>query len=179
MTGPRAAAAIAALFTALTLQASVVSAVAIPVPLSLPAVLVAAIGLSQGAGTGIAFGFSAGLVADLGSSHPAGVLALCWMGIGLLCGLAGDHRSLRRDISIATVICTAAASVATAGLVLLGADGATLANVVRYIVPTAIGDGVLALLLVPLVRLALRSDVLQVPRLPELHLDLSNQEVPW
>ncbi len=38
------------------------------------------------AGAGMAFGFAAGLIADLGSAHPAGVLALCWLGVGLVCG---------------------------------------------------------------------------------------------
>jgi cell shape-determining protein MreD len=179
VTRTRIAAALAALLSALALQACVVSAIAIPVPVSLPAVLVAAVGLSQGAGCGIAFGFSAGLVADLGSAHPAGVLALCWMGIGLLCGLAADRRSLRRDIGIATLSCAMAASLASAILSLLGSEGASAADVVRYLVPTTIGDGFLALLLVPLVRLAFRSDVLRAPSLPPFHLDLPAAEMPW
>ena len=51
----------------------------VPVPVSLPALLVAAVALVDGPGVGMAFGFAAGLLADLGSEHPAGVLALCWM----------------------------------------------------------------------------------------------------
>ncbi len=164
MTRVRIAAAAAALLSALAIQASVVSAVTLAVPVSLPAVLVAAVALSDGAGAGISYGFAAGLIADLGSTHPAGVLALCWMGIGMLCGLAADRTSVRRDVLIATGVCTAGAVLATALLALLGSDGASLGAALRYAAPTFLGDGALALVLVPLVRVVLRSDALHAPR---------------
>jgi hypothetical protein len=67
---------LAALLTALLLQATLVGPLAMSVPVSLPAVLVAAVALVDGPATGMSFGFTVGLFADLGSSHPAGVLAL-------------------------------------------------------------------------------------------------------
>ena len=42
-------------------------------------------------------GFSAGLLADLGSHHPAGVLALAWLLLGLGCGLLADRAPPGRD----------------------------------------------------------------------------------
>ena len=84
MTRARVAAALAAIITALLLQATLVAPVTAPWPVSLPAVLVAAVALVDGPATGMSLGFAAGLVADLGSHHPAGVLALCWLGVGLL-----------------------------------------------------------------------------------------------
>src|ERR1700709_2482824 len=97
MTRGRVAVAAAGIVTALLLQAAVVGPVVSPYAVSLPLVLVAAVGLVDGPATGLGFGFAAGLVADLGSAHPAGVFALVWMGVGLLCGLVADRQSLRRD----------------------------------------------------------------------------------
>jgi hypothetical protein len=79
MNRARVAAALAALLTALLLQATLIGPVTMPLPVSLPALLVAAIALVDGPGAGLAFGFAIGLIADLGSEHPAGVLALCWL----------------------------------------------------------------------------------------------------
>ena len=83
MTRSRIAAALAGILTVLLLQATLVAPVCTPFAVSLPAVLVAAVALVDGPATGISFGFAAGLMADLGSRHPAGVLALCWLGVGL------------------------------------------------------------------------------------------------
>ena len=174
MTRVRVAAAIAAMLTALALQAGVISAVTMSVPVSLPAILVAAVALRDGAGAGIAFGFSFGLVADLGSSHPAGVYALTWMGVGLLCGLAADRNSVRRDAMIATTVCTVAALAATLLLAVVGADGATFADALRYLLPCLIGDAVLAVLVVPLVGRLLRVDVLRAPQPPPVLLGVDS-----
>ena len=171
MTRARVAAAIAALLTALVLQASLVGPLTDAVPASLPALLVAAVGLVDGPGSGLAYGFAAGLVADLGSEHPAGVLALTWLGVGLLSGLLkAPNARLRHDVVLAAAVTALAGVVSTALLAVLGYDGATLTDAVRYAVPTVLFDLLLAVAVVPLVRLFLNTDRLRLPR-PVLVLD--------
>ena len=162
------------MLTAFALQAGVVSAVTLPVPISLPALLVAAVALTDGAGAGIAYGFGAGLVADLGSGHPAGILAITWMVIGMLCGLAADRASLRRDVLIATGVCTVGAALATLALAVLGYEGAGVGAVLRYTLPTFLGDAVLAAVVVPVVRRFLHADALQAPRAPGILLGVDS-----
>ena len=174
MTRVRLAAGIAALLTALALQAGVIAPLVLPLPVSLPAVLVAAIALSDGPGAGIAFGFCAGLIADLGSTHPAGVYALAWMTIGMLCGLAADKTSVRADALIAAAVCTVGATATTIVLTVLSKDGASFHDVAGQFIPTAIGDLVLALILVPIVRRFLRADVLRAPREPVILLGVDS-----
>lgn len=165
MTRVRVAAAIAALLTVLVLQATLVGPLADTVPASLPALLVAAVALADGPGTGIAFGFTAGLITDLGSEHPAGVLALCWLGVGLVCGRSGaPNAPVLRDVMFSAVACSVAAVVSTGLLALIGADGASGRDTVRFALPALAIDLVLALVVVPLVRLFLRSDRLRAPR---------------
>jgi cell shape-determining protein MreD len=165
VTRARVAAAVAALLTALLLQATLVGPLTLPVPASLPALLVAAIALVDGPGAGLAFGFAAGLVADLGSDHPAGILALCWMGIGLLCGcLAAPHTPTRRDAAIAAGTCGLAGVVATVLLAATNSDGASWADALRYAVPATLLDALLALAVVPVVRRFLSTDRLRAPR---------------
>lgn len=162
MTRARVAAAMAGILTALLLQATLVAPVSAPFAVSLPAVLVAAVALVDGPATGMSFGFAAGLVADLGSRHPAGVLALSWLGVGLLCGTLADRRSLRRDALTAGVVCGLASSAATLLLALVHAGG-TVWDAVRDVVPAGIGDALLALVLVGLVRRMLHTDSLRAP----------------
>jgi rod shape-determining protein MreD len=165
MTRARIAAAIAALLTALVLQATLVGPLADVIPASLPALLVAAIAVVDGPGAGIAFGFAAGLITDLGSEHPAGVLALCWLAVGLVCGLLNaPNARIRHDVAVTTVVCGVASIVSTLALVMLGADGADVTDAVRYAIPATLLDGLLALAVVPLVRLFLRTDRLRAPR---------------
>lgn len=172
MTRARVAAALAAILTALLLQATLVAPLTIPVPVSLPAVLVAAVALVDGPGSGLAFGFATGLLADLGSTHPAGVLALCWMGVGLLCGLAAGRGTVRRDAATAAVICAVASLAATTLLAVVNSGGATVGDGFKYLVPTGLGDALLALAVVPLVRVFLHTDSLRAPHpvLAELEL---------
>ncbi len=165
MTRARVAAAIAALLTALVLQATLVGPLADTIPASLPALLVAAIAVVDGPGAGIAFGFAAGLITDLGSEHPAGVLALCWLAVGLVCGrLNAPNARIRHDVLIVTIACGAASVVSTIALAALGADGAVATDALRYAIPATLLDGMLALAVVPLVRLFLRTDRLRAPR---------------
>jgi cell shape-determining protein MreD len=159
------AAAVAALLTALVLQATLIGPLAGAVPASLPALLVAAVALVDGPGAGLAFGFTAGLVTDLGSEHPAGVLALCWLAVGLVCGLCrAPNARLRHDIVLAAVVCALGSVVSTTVLAVVGADGASLDDAVRYALPALLVDGLLALAVVPLVRAFLRTDRLRLPR---------------
>jgi cell shape-determining protein MreD len=163
VTRARAAAALAAILTALLLQGSVVGPWAGPVPVSVPAVLVAAVALVDGPGSGMAFGFVAGLLADLGSTHPAGVLALCWLGTGLVCGLLADRRGVRRDAATAAIVCALAGLAGSVLLAVLHADGATVSGGLMHVVPAGLGDALLALVLVPLTRRFLRADHLRAP----------------
>jgi hypothetical protein len=165
MTRARIAAAVAALLTALLLQATVVGPVTAPLPVSLPAVLVAAVALVDGPGTGLAFGFATGLIADLGSEHPAGVLAGCWLGLGLACGLcAARHARVLRDVGVAAVACGVASVAASLVLALTNAGPVDLDQAVRYGILAGLVDVVLAIALVPLVRWALHSETLRAPR---------------
>lgn len=164
MTPARVAAAGAALVSALLLQATVVGPVSVPLPVSLPAVVVAAVALTDGPGTGLAFGFTSGLVADLGTQHPAGILALTWMVLGAGCGLGADPRAtVRRDAAVSAVLVTLTALFGGVLLAVLGADGVQLHELLTHAGPALLGDAILALGIVPLVRCLLRSELLRRP----------------
>jgi rod shape-determining protein MreD len=160
MTRTRVVAALAGMLTALLLQATVVAPVSAPLPVSLPAVLVAAIALADGPATGMSFGFAAGLLADLGSQHPAGVLALCWLGVGLVCGTVADRHTVRRDAIVAGAVCGAASALATVLLVVVRSAG-SVPEAIVYLVPATAGDALLAVAVVALVRRMLRTDALR------------------
>lgn len=162
MTRARVAVAAAGILTTLLLQAVLVGPVVAPYAVSLPLVLVAAVGLVDGPATGLGFGFAAGLVADLGSVHPAGVFALVWMGVGLLCGLVADRQSLRRDAVTAGVLSGVGSSVATLVLALV-TSRAGVWDAVRDLVPSVIGDVLLAFAVLALVRRLLHTDSLRKP----------------
>lgn len=162
MTRARVAAAIAGIITALLLQATLIGPATFPVPVCLPAVLVAAVALVDGPATGMSFGFAAGLVADLGSSHAAGILALCWLGVGLVCGMFAQRRGVPRDALCAGIVCGVASSVAALLLVLVHRGG-TAADAVVYLLPAIGADAILALGAVALLRRMLHSDTLRAP----------------
>jgi cell shape-determining protein MreD len=164
MTRTRLLAGLTAIITALLVQATLVAPLAGTVAASLPAVLVAAAALVDGPGTGVALGFAAGLVADLGSSHPAGVLALCWMAVGLGCGTLAGRAALPRDVAVSAV---AAACASAASLLFLGAvhaAGGGVGAAVRAVVPAFLVDLPLAILVVPIVRWFLRHPSLRLQR---------------
>lgn len=162
MTRARVAAAVATTITALLLQATLVGPAFSPWAVSLPAVLVAAVALVDGPATGMSFGFAAGLAADLGSRHPAGVLALCWLGVGLICGSIADRRSLRRDALTVGLVCGAAAGAATLLLAILEYGGSPLDAITDF-VPVVVVSSVLAFGVVALVRAMLHTDNLRAP----------------
>jgi cell shape-determining protein MreD len=162
MTPARLAAAIAAVITALLLQATLVAPLTVSVPISLPAVLVAVVALQCGPGTGMSLGFSAGLLADLGSTHPAGVLALAWLGLGLAGGmLAQPARSVFKQAGLAALGATIAAAGVTTLLALLGPSGSRLDQVLPQTPWTLLGDAVLALAVGPAARAFLASAALR------------------
>lgn len=166
MSRARVVAAIAALLTALLLQATLLGPLAAPAPASLPALLVAAVALVDGPGTGIPLGFAAGLIADLGSDHPAGILALSWMLVGLVAGLARSYptpSSVRRDGAVAAVVCGLGSVVAGLLLTVTGSGGTSLGEVFRLAVPATLLDALVGLVVVALVRTFLRSASLRRP----------------
>ena len=172
MTRVRVCAAIAALLTALLVQATVISPVLIAVQVSLPLVVIAATALHEGPGTGIAFGFAAGLIADLSSGHAAGIDALCWMVVGLLCGLSADRTKIRRDALVATVLCTAAGVAATLIEALVHTRGVGVASAFDSLVPAVITNAVLAAILVPLARWFLDLERMRKPAAPAVLLGI-------
>ena len=163
MTRSRVAAAAAVIVTSLLLQATLIGPLTIPVDVSLPAVVVAAVALVDGPATGMSFGFATGLIADLGSSHPAGVLALTWLGLGVLCGKAVDRRSVLGDALTAAILCALASVVAEIVLAIVHAGGANVGRALLYAAPAAVGDFVLALMVVPLARRLLHTEQLRAP----------------
>ena len=159
----RLLAAATAALTALLLQATLIAPLTEPIPASLPAVLVGAVALVDGAGTGLAYGFVLGLLADLGSTHPAGVLALCWMGVGLVCGTVGAHHSVLRGAVAIGVSAGVAALVANVGLAIVGSSGATFLAAVEGAGPAPAIDILIGLAIVPLTRAFLRTESLRAP----------------
>lgn len=171
MTRARVAAAAAAIVTALLLQATLVGPVCAPLAVSLPGVIVAAVALVDGPATGMSFGFTLGLAADLGSRHPAGVLALCWLGLGLAAGTVADRYRLRRD-AVMTGLLAGGAGVLAGLLLVMVHRGGTLADLAVHAPATVAVDIVLAFPLVALARRMLRTDSLRArePARPELVL---------
>jgi cell shape-determining protein MreD len=169
----RLAAAVAAIVTALLLQATLITPLAPGLPVSLPLVLVIAVGLADGPGAGLVFGFVCGLSADLGSAHPAGVLALTWLLAGLLAGRVGARHRLRFLVLTTGVLGLLVTAATAALLVALPSAGHSQWSTVLAAAPAAVVDAALALLLVPLVRGFLRSTVLRTlhPAYVELELD--------
>jgi cell shape-determining protein MreD len=164
VTPARLATALAAILTALLLQATLVSPAAITAQLSLPAVLVAAVALESGPGTGMSLGFATGLTADLASAHAAGVFALCWLAVGVGCGVLADaRRRVLAQATIAAAACAVAGAAATLILAVIGDPGGTAGDAVRGLLPALLGDFVLALLIIPITRRFLRSAVLHLP----------------
>jgi len=165
----RLAAAAAGLITALLLQASLISPLAFPVPVSLPALLVIVVACYAGPGVGIGLGFCTGLLADLGSDHPAGVQALCLLGAGLVAGKLGGlavqrgYRT-RGTAALAAAIGTGACAASGLLLAILGSHAASLRATVLSLPPVALSEALLGLLLVPLVRRLLRAQGIRSPR---------------
>lgn len=89
MTIVRGVAGLSGVITAMLVQATLVGPLVYPVPVSLPLLVVVGVAVLSGSSTGIALGFGAGVLADLTSHHPVGLLALIWMGAGIVGGTVG------------------------------------------------------------------------------------------
>jgi cell shape-determining protein MreD len=154
--------AVASVITVLLVQATVVGPLTFPLPVSLPALLVIVVGIYAGPGVGLSLGFATGLLADLGSDHPAGVLALCWLAAGLaagkLGGLATERGYRTRGVAgLAAVLAACTALGVGFLLAVLGSHGDTLMLAVRSVIPVGLVDALLGLALVPLTRGMLRA----------------------
>ncbi len=167
----RLAAAVAGVITVLLLQTTLIGPLTFPVPVSLPALMVIVVGIYAGPGIGVGLGFAMGLLADLGSDNPAGVQALCFLAAGLVAGIVGGLATQRgygtRGIAamaaaIGTVTCVAV------GLLLsvLGSHAASLQLTARSVIPVALTEALLGLLVVPVVRKLLRAQGIRAPRTP-------------
>jgi rod shape-determining protein MreD len=147
----------AGVVVALLVQAMVVGPLALAVAVSVPAVLVAAVAVQAGPGAGMSLGFCAGLLADLGSDHPAGVLAFGWLLLGVGAGRLTESRRLPAQ---AVLVGSAAALVSTAVALALsaaGRSGSSLGDVLRGAPYTFAGDAALAVPVVVLTAWCLRT----------------------
>jgi rod shape-determining protein MreD len=157
----RMALALAAVVSVLLLQATVIGPLTFPVPVSLPALMVIVVAIYAGPGVGIGLGFATGLLADLGSDHPAGVQALGWMAAGVIAGMVGGLATERgyrtRGVAaLAAAIGAATALVVAFMLAILGSHAATATVAVRSVIPVGLADALIGLVLVPIVRSLLR-----------------------
>lgn len=169
MTGTRIASAVAGVLTALLLQASLLGPLTFPVPVSLPALLVIVVGIYAGPGVGMALGFATGLLADLGSDHPAGAQALCWLAAGLVAGMLGGlplqrGYGTRPVAALAAVLGAATSGVLGLLLAILGSHAATAVLALKYLIPVGLTDALLGLAVVPVVRALLRAQGVRSPR---------------
>jgi len=165
----RVAMACAGVLTVLLLQATVIGPLTFPVPVSLPVLLVIVVGVYAGPGMGLGFGFATGLLADLGSDHPAGVQALCWMAGGLVAGIVGGLATERGYRTRGVALFAAGLAALTSWLVvlllsILGSHAATVWLAFRDLIPIALTDSLLGLLVVPTVRSMLRMQGIRGPR---------------
>lgn len=158
----RAAAAVATVVTTILLQATVVGPLGLPLPVNLPLVAVLAVAVVSGPSAGITLGFGAGLVLDLGSTHPVGVLAALWLGAGLVGGWLGGlvHR-VRPRAALVGALGGLTAAVTAVVLALLGASTGPLPTLLLRTVPATLLDAILALAVVPAAAAALRSPALR------------------
>jgi cell shape-determining protein MreD len=166
MTPLRATAAAAAILTALLLQGALVGPIFAPLAVSLPAVMIAAVALHDGASAGMCLGFATGLLADLGSAHPAGLLALAWLGVGLCCGRAADPRRGGLSRALLTgAACGASASVTSLAMMLVRSPRAGFGwSWAAEVGGAAALDAALALAVLPIVGAFLDSAALNARR---------------
>lgn len=104
---------------AVVLQETVVER--LPLPGAAPdlvLVLVVAVALLRGPRTGVVTGFAAGLLADLGSDHELGRLALVYVLAGFLAGLLEDD--VQGSVVVPAVTGAVAAAVAVLGYAAVG-----------------------------------------------------------
>jgi hypothetical protein len=76
--------------------------------------------------------------------------------------MVADRRGLRRDAVTAGLVCAVSTSIATVVLAVTR-SGANAADAVVYLLPTALGDALLAFAVLALVRRMLRTESLRAP----------------
>jgi rod shape-determining protein MreD len=165
----RIAMAAASVITVLLLQATLIGPLTFPVPVSLPVLVVVVVGIHAGPGVGLGLGFATGLLADLGSDHPAGVLALCWMASGSVAGIVGGLATERgyatRGVAgMAAVLGAASSWLVAMMLAILGSHAASAWLAFRDVIPVGLVEALLGLIVVPVVRAMLRSQGIRTPR---------------
>ncbi|MGI8695071.1 MAG: rod shape-determining protein MreD [Mycobacteriales bacterium] len=102
----------------LALQTTVVSR--LPLPGGRPdllLVVVVAAALGGGVNVGVGIGFTVGLAADLLSPHPAGLLALIYLVVGLTVGRIDSER--QRGVGWSVIVVVVAGAASLVGYVLL------------------------------------------------------------
>lgn len=159
MSPRRLALGVAVVLTALLAQTVVLAR--LPLPGAVPdllLVVVVAFGLAEGARSGAVVGMCAGLLADLGSDHELGRLALAYALTGHLAGLA--HAQPQRRALLAPLVvglsAVLAVTVYAAEGVLLGDPRVTVAAYVRGLAATVTYCVALTPVVVPVVGLLVR-----------------------
>ena len=151
--GPGIAVALAGVL-AVVLQSSVLARLPLPggAP-NLVLVLVVAVGLAGGASAGLGTGFAAGLLTDLLSAHPVGLLALCFALAGFVAGLL--EADVQRTVLVPmVVVAVATVAVGLAYLAVLDLLGREAAGGIADLPGTAAYDVMLTPFVVPLVAAA-------------------------
>lgn len=147
---------------ALLLQGTVIAR--LPLPGAAPdlvLVVVVAFALAEGPLSGMVTGFVAGLLADLGSDHELGRIALVLTLVGYVAGLLADEAGRSRALPFGAVALAAAGGISlyAAEGVLLGDPRITGAALIRSLLGTVPYCVLLTPLVVPLIgSLVLRVD---------------------
>jgi rod shape-determining protein MreD len=141
---------------AVVLQGSLVARLPLPggAP-NLAVLLVVGVALAAGPAAGLGCGFTAGLVMDLMSDHPVGVLAICLTIVGFAVGLleADPDRSAFWPVVVVAVAAAGTQLVFAALAGLLGAG----AGAAMHSLPASVGyDVLLTPFVIPLVAAAER-----------------------
>jgi rod shape-determining protein MreD len=144
---------------ALVLQVAILAR--LPLPGAAPdlvLVVVAAVALAVGARSGAVTGFAAGLLVDLQTDTAVGRVALAYVVVGFLAGLAGDRGDRSLGASTVLVAGLSAVAVLVYGLegALLGDARVTGASIGRSLASTVPYCGALAAVVVPPVGALLR-----------------------
>ncbi len=153
-TGIRVFAAGLGIALAVVLQGTLVARLPLPggAP-NLAVLLVVGVALAAGPGAGLGCGFVAGLVMDLMSDHPVGVLAICLTVVGFAVGLL-DADPDRSAFWPMVVVAVAAAGTQLVFAALAGLLGAGAAAAVHSL-PASVGyDVLLTPFVIPLVAAA-------------------------
>lgn len=127
MTGRRRLVAALLVLTALLVQLTLVNRLGLPGgPPNLLLAVVLSLALVDGPGPGMAYGFAAGLLADIVSTHALGRLALAWTVAGYLAGwVAPADRVGSRNLVVPVVATAVLSGLATLGFAALAVIAGT------------------------------------------------------